>query len=228
MSVYAIADLHGHLPEVPSDATSLLLAGDLCPDFGNPVEHRQRDWLDTKFRAWLPDGVEVVATWGNHDYVGEHAFLVPDLPWTLLIDAATILRSGQFVWGTPWVPNLSRWAFYGDQHRLQLRADAIPAGIDILMTHGPPLRYGDFIPTSPRQREKYGNYHGEHVGDSSLNKAIRRVSPGVTICGHIHEARGSYQMSDDGEQAKKWHRIENVAAVDTMYDLVPEPWVKIA
>lgn len=230
MSVYAIADLHGNLPEIPADAESILIGGDLCPDFGRSTEQRQRAWLDTEFRGWMhpacPD-VEFIMTPGNHDYVFEHAFLVPDdLQWQVLIDAETTLRDGRRVWCTPWVPNLPRWAFYGDERKLNMRAEAIPEGIDILVTHGPPLKYGDFIPTSPRQQEKYGNYNGEHVGDSSLNRAIRRVSPEVTICGHIHEARGSYSMPDDFRH-EKWHRIENVAAVDIMYDLVPNPWVAV-
>lgn len=229
--IYAIADLHGNLPEIPRDATAVLLAGDVCPDFDNAVEQRQRHWLDTELRIWLFDAaerdIEVVATPGNHDYVFEHPFLVPsDLFWTLLVDQEHALRSGHRVWGTPWVPNLQRWAFYGDERRLRMRADLIPAGLDVLMTHGPPLRYGDFIPTSPRQVEKYGNHHGEHVGDNSLNRAIRRTAPKVTICGHIHEARGSYQMPDD-ETHTKWHQIENAAAVDATYDLVPDPWVPL-
>jgi Icc-related predicted phosphoesterase len=230
--IYAAADLHGNLIwDVPSDASALLLAGDICPDFGGSVDHRQRNWLDTEFRNWLEwltldHDVEVVATWGNHDYVGQKPFLVPDLPWTVLVDSEHTLKTGERVWGTPWVPNLPRWAFYGDKRRLQMRAELIPDGLDVLMTHGPPFLHGDFIPSSPRQVEKYGNYHGEHVGDPTLNLAIRRAHPRVTICGHIHEARGSYIMPNDSSQGP-WHKIENVAAVDIMYDLVPDPWVKL-
>lgn len=230
MSVYAISDLHGNLPEVPSDAESVLIAGDICPDFGSSVDQRQRNWLDTDFREWMhgycPD-VEFIVTWGNHDYVGEKAFLVPDdLQWQVLVDAETTLRDGRRVWGTPWVPNLPYWAFYGTHRALEMRAALIPDGLDILMSHGPPFKHGDYIPSSPRQIEKYGNYSGEHVGDSTLNGAIREAQPKVTICGHIHEARGTYYMSGISGLSVL-HRIENVAAVDIMYDLLPQPWVKL-
>lgn len=225
--IYAIADLHGNLPEVPSDAETVLIAGDICPDFDHPIKKRQRHWLNTTFREWMhgycPD-VEFIVTWGNHDYVGQRSSMVPDdLQWQVLVDSEATTRDGRRVWGTPWVPNLPRWAFYASPENLHRRAELIPSGIDVLMTHGPPLLYGDFIATSPLQRKKYGNYNGEHVGDSSLNQAICRVSPGVTICGHIHESRGSYRMPEEMRQ----HRIENVAAVDNMYDFVPNPWVAV-
>jgi len=133
-----------------------------------------------------------------------------------------VVLDGRFVWGTPWVPGLPYWAFYGGNgnHKLSLRAALIPDETDILVTHGPPYYFGDYIPTSEKQRNKYGNYDGEHVGDKTLNEAIRRVRPEVTICGHIHEARGSHKM--DGE-----FRIENVAAVDEFYKLRENPWVLV-
>jgi Icc-related predicted phosphoesterase len=46
------------------------------------------------------------------------------------------------------------------------------------------------------------------------------VQPDVTICGHIHEARGRHKL--DGE-----HLVLNVAAVDAEYNLVEDPWVQI-
>lgn len=148
-SIYAVSDLHGNLPEAP-ECDLLILAGDICPDY-RPYGNRagmvdkggtqQSRWLDTEFREWLlgvrKSRTEVVAIWGNHDFVGEQSFLVPDLPWTLLRDSEA-RAAGLRVWGTPWVPGLPYWAFYGREAQLQARADAIPDGIDILVTHGPP------------------------------------------------------------------------------------------
>lgn len=225
MNIYAIADLHGQLVAPPPDADLLILAGDVCPDsprrsgsYGG--EHEQSVWLDTTFRTWLDlHRVETIATWGNHDFVGEHPTLVPDLPWTLLVDEP-LTRHGLRFWGTPWVPGLPYWAFYGSPAALKARADLIPLGTNVLITHGPPYYFGDYIPTSKLQQNKYGNFGGEHVGDRSLNEAIRRVEPMVTLCGHIHPSRGRHKL--DGE-----HRIENCAAVDDYYKLVENPWVRI-
>lgn len=225
MNVYAISDLHGNLPEPPPDADLLLIAGDICPDFGSSYSIRkdgiyQAAWLEKQFKPWLQGhGIPTVGIWGNHDFVGEHPALVPHLPWTLLQDNSWQSAEGMRVWGTPWVPGLPYWAFYGRQEALQARADLIPEGLDVLMSHGPPYGLGDFIPTSEKQRNKYGNFGGEHVGDATLAVAIARASPRVVICGHIHEARGSYEFDDIP--------IYNVAAVDEHYVLHKNPWTRL-
>lgn len=237
--VYAISDLHGQLPEVPRDADALLIVGDICPDFATSTEKarmgaldkggaRQADWLDTEFRAWLAPlfarNCRVVAIWGNHDFVGEHPSLVPDLPWTLLQDSETTLNlpGGPLrAYGTPWVPGLPYWAFYARDEALEARARMIPEGLDVLMTHGPPLGAGDFIPTSPKQREKYGNYNGTHVGDRALKNELPAKDPLVTVCGHIHEARGVYGLKDYSGT------IYNCAAVDEFYRLHAHPFTRL-
>lgn len=235
--IYATADLHGNLPDVPSDAELFLIAGDICPDFkrlGSRHAHwvtgpddtgiQQLRWLNSEFRNWLQmHGVPVIATWGNHDYVGEKPMLWPPavpLPnFTMLTDAEAV-HDDLRIWGTPWVPGLPRWAFYGRDIALAARAELIPDGIDILMTHGPPRNAGDLVPWTPKYGAKYGTPpEGEHVGDKSLNEAIERVRPKVTICGHIHEDFGYHLLSDN--------LVINVAAVDAGYVLRPNPWTAL-
>lgn len=241
-AVYAISDLHGYLPEVPADADALLIVGDICPDFRlvgkerrmglDKFGGRQAHWLDTEFRAWIEPvverGCQIVAIWGNHDFVGEWPDLAVDLPWALLQDTETMLElpSGPLrVYGTPWVPGLPYWAFYAREEALEARAAAIPDGLDVLMTHGPPLGAGDFIPTSAKQREKYGNFKGEVVGDPALRSFLRDAgvaAPLVTICGHIHEDRGAHELEG------YWGRVLNVAAVDGQYQPYEAPFTRLA
>ena len=225
MAVYAISDLHGNLPAIPEDCDVLLIAGDICPDYApTSAQHwdfidktgvRQAGWLDTTFRDWITPltkrGGQVVAIWGNHDFVGEYPGLVPKLPWTLLRDTGVKIEREQgfalAIWGTPWVPTLTSWAFYGSSAVLQGRADAIPRNIDVLMTHGPPYGACDRVA------------NGTKVGDSTLNQAINRSSASVVICGHIHEARGTGYCHGKV--------VRNVSAVDDLYRLDDSPFVRI-
>lgn len=231
--IYAIADIHGiPIPDPPDDAEVVLVVGDICPDFdpfspdkGVP---RQAAWLDTIWREWLDerkaDGIQVVGIWGNHDFVGEKPEWVPGLPWTLLHDTEVMLDTSDGplrVYGTCWVPGLPRWAFYATKGALEARAAAIPSGLDILMTHGPPYGAGDYVPGgSGKQANKYGNFDGQRVGDRYLGDAIERARPRITVCGHIHEDRGPHKLY------ARWV-VENVAGVDGYYEPYDDPWVKL-
>lgn len=199
MRVLATADLHGSLPQI-KECDVLLVGGDVCPD--HPIGKRARyslpdngsdyqlEWLDGPFRTWLADlgarGISVVGIAGNHDFVFERmATAVRELylPWTYLQDSATTIK-GMRVWGTPWVPGLPRWAFYGSEQALQARSEMIPEDIDVLLTHGPPYGVADFV--APQ-------FGSTHVGDGSLNLAIERVKPDAVVCGHIHEQYGIHK-----------------------------------
>lgn len=234
MIVYATSDLHGHLPEVPSDADLLLIAGDVCPDFGYHGYHgglnkdgwAQRDWLCGRFRDWMAGHSKPICmTWGNHDFVGEKPWFVKDFMATTrgnvwLLNDSCAMIDGLRIWGTPWVPGLPYWAFYAREEALAARAGLIPPDLDVLMTHGPPYGHGDYIPGgTEKQVSKYGNIDGMHVGDWSLSVAIERERPKVTICGHIHEAVGRYDLEGNP--------VINCAAVDAAYDLRPNPWVRL-
>ena len=52
----------------------------------------------------------------------------------------------------------------------------------ILLSHAPPYRYLDKI------------YSGKHIGSKFLLKAIKKNSPKLVLCGHIHEAKGKTKI----------------------------------
>jgi predicted phosphodiesterase len=72
----------------------------------------------------------------------------------------------------------------------------IPAGVDIMMTHGPPR-----FPQDSKYRLDT-NGRGDHLGCSKLGKAIQRVKPRLHCFGHIHEGRGAAIVSWDGTEGK--------------------------
>lgn len=200
LSVILTSDLHGYLPEVP-ECDLLLIAGDICPD-GSP--QMQADWLYHKFRPWLSSSKakEVVAVAGNHDWVFQtHPQLVPKLPWHYLQDQEMEVL-GVKIYGTPWQPVFFDWAFNLDEEELVEKWKLIPSDTCILLLHGPPHGYGD------------RNISGEHTGSASLTRRIRQIRPQLVICGHIHEARGEYNL--DGI------RIINACQLNLRYEPIEE------
>lgn len=183
--VVATSDLHGNLPQVP-ECDLLIIAGDLCPVWNHDLKY-QRYWLDTDFRQWL-DSVpakDVIAIAGNHDFLFQYfPEQVPQLRWVYLQDR-TIVWNGYKIHGSPWQPNLQRWAFYLDKETIQFMWDRIPIDTDILITHTPPKNYCDKI------------IEGEHVGCPVLLKRLYELRGlKMLIVGHIHEAYGSAKLGD--------------------------------
>ena len=90
---------------------------------------------------------------------------------------------GLHIYGSPWQPTFFNWAFNLDRGEACAQAwKQIPENIDILITHGPPLGYGDLCSTYTR------------AGCVDLLHHIRyRIRPKVHIFGHIHEAAGCYR-----------------------------------
>jgi Icc-related predicted phosphoesterase len=209
MKIVAIADQHGLLPSIPP-CDLLLIAGDICPVTNHRIEF-QAAWLDTEFRRWLDSLTHVqniVGVAGNHDFIFERApELVPrDLPWTYLQDALAEV-AGLRIWGTPWQPLVFPWAFGGRPDDLKERWARIPAQLDVLVVHGPPRLYGDGVPREDGV---------ENVGCPHLLHRIAEVVPRLVVYGHIHEARGQWEM---GRTV-----LANVALVNERYEAVHSPW----
>jgi Icc-related predicted phosphoesterase len=203
ITIAALSDLHGYLPEVP-DCELLLLGGDLCPD---GRERDQAQWLDSTFRLWLRNvpAKEVVAVAGNHDWVFQtRPELVPMLRWHYLLDSAVTLF-GMKIWGTPWQPVFFDWAFNLWEPELEKKWALIPNDTDILLLHGPPFGCGD------------RTVRGNQTGSPSLTRRIEEIQPRLAVCGHIHEGRGEYRIG--------LTKVVNVSQVDVRYEPVKDVWV---
>lgn len=133
-----------------------------------------------EFLGRQPHAHKVVIA-GNHDW----SFAMDPARARSLITHATYLEdsevsaAGLRIWGSPWQPEFMDWAFNLPRGPLlRQKWDLIPDGIDILITHGPPLGHGDVT------------FRGEHVGCHDLLEAVRRVRPRLHLFGHIHEGYG--------------------------------------
>jgi Icc-related predicted phosphoesterase len=195
--IVALADQHGRLPPIPP-CDVLLIAGDVCP-LGDHSAREQRAFLEGPFSEWLvaTEADEVVGIAGNHDLLAEDdPDFVAGLPWTYLCDGQASV-SGLRIWGTPRTPTYGDWAFMEPDARLDRYFDAIPEGLDVLLSHGPPLGVCDLAS------------RGVQAGSEALRRALLRARPAVCVFGHIHEGHGEEMVSGV--------RCLNVAIVDQRY-----------
>ncbi|KAG8405700.1 hypothetical protein J3459_021566 [Metarhizium acridum] len=87
------------------------------------------------------------------------------------------------VYASQYTPTYGGWAFqYPDHHDF-----ALPPGIDVAMTHGPPYGVLDEAGISKR----LGQPH--HAGCEYLFKAVANARPRIHCFGHIHEGWGAYR-----------------------------------
>jgi len=222
MKIIAVSDLHGYLPQDVPECDILLLGGDICPHFGNmrtkpgsPEDVKgQLNWLHTIVADWLdrvPAKV-VVAIWGNHDFVGMHH--KPNVPWVLLQDGEVTVQ-GVRIYGTPYTTRIYDWAFMEHDAKLIERFDRIPSGLDILISHGPPLWCCD----------RPGGTKGDHLGSAALYNKLSTMMqpPKAAVCGHIHGGKGRGLAMNPNKDVPIW----NVAGVNEQYMPHDPMWTEI-
>lgn len=219
-----ISDTHGRHREISEH----LPAGDILLHAGDFTRAGMtKEVLD--FAEWLsalPFSHKVVIA-GNHElmfdpcYVEEHGWGDADVARQLVDrfkhacgDSVTYLEDGEItifgirIYGSPWQPAFGDWAF--NQPRGPISAERwqkIPSGIDVLMTHGPPLGRGDWC--KPGQNR---------AGCADLLAALQgRVRPSFCVFGHIHEGHGA---SFDGTTA-----FINASSCDSDYRCINPPLV---
>ncbi|OAA46996.1 ser/Thr protein phosphatase family protein [Metarhizium rileyi] len=112
------------------------------------------------------------------------------------------------VYASPYTPTYGSWAFqYPASHEF-----AIPPGVDVAMTHGPP--YGVLDEAGILRHRGLS----VHAGCRSLFKAVAFARPRVHCFGHIHEAWGAYRGAwldrDAPGFEMSWPTKERVMNVD--------------
>ncbi|MCU0449145.1 MAG: metallophosphatase domain-containing protein [Bernardetiaceae bacterium] len=180
MRLVCLSDTHGLHGQIAVPEGDLLLhAGDVSRR-GELTEIIEFDrWLGT-----LPHPHKVIVA-GNHDFLFERE---PHLAASLISNAIYLNDSGVEIggvriWGSPISPSFHNWAFNRERGAdIRRHWDLIPAGTDILITHGPPQGVLDLT------------LDGQAVGCADLREVVQKINPGLHLFGHIHEAWGQQRL----------------------------------
>lgn len=200
MRIVCISDTHNREITVPG--------GDLLIHAGDATMRGTVDEI-TEFNAWfsaLPHTHKIFIA-GNHDWLFEiqpaAARKLLDKSIIYLQDTGTNI-GGFNIHGSPWQPRFYDWAFNLNRGgEMAEKWEMIPAGTDILITHGPPSGILDLT------------VDGDHAGCEELIKKVGEIRPKVHIFGHIHEGYGTIEMSGT--------RFVNASNCDERYRLVNPP-----
>jgi len=140
---------------------------------------------------------------GNHDFCAQSDMstiygMCIEGRIQMLIDRGIEIGDNYF-FGSPWVPNLSGWAFYATSAELERRFSAIPEQTNVLVTHGPPSGTLDVIPGARllnhdphgQPQDEWTDDKGLHVGSvAMLSRVVALPRLKLHVFGHIHESYG--------------------------------------
>lgn len=192
VAIVCISDTHNAQIGVP-DGDILIHAGDLTQSGSLQELQSALAWLRS-----MPHPTKAVIA-GNHELLLDAALDDPSgqaaservrLDWGDIIylenEEATIsCPNGRQlrVYGSPYSTRHGNWAFqYPRDH--DIWSDSVPDGIDVLITHGPPLAHLDLL----------------KLGCPHLLQTLWRVRPRLHVFGHVHEGSGTDWMVFNGLQ----------------------------
>lgn len=182
-TIVAMSDTHmRHKSLTVPNGDVLIHCGDAC---------NVGDW--SEWYAWLvwfaslPHEHKLYVP-GNHDVVtmrrrDQCLAYARERGVTMLIDEEVTV-AGLRVYGMPWMPEWGTWPYMlpRDGEKLRQHVDAIPPGLDVLVTHGP--AYG-VLDTVKRDAER--------DGCKLLRERLLRLgdaAPDVHVFGHLHHDGG--------------------------------------
>ncbi|KAK3564893.1 hypothetical protein QTP86_030832 [Hemibagrus guttatus] len=196
-----VSDTHSRTDGIQMPYGDVLLHTGDFTELGLPSEVKKfNDWL-----GGLPYEYKVVIA-GNHELTFDKDFMAdlvkqdyyrfpsvsklrPEdfdnvqslLTNCIYLQDSEITIKGFRIYGTPWTPWFNGWGFNLPRGQSLLdKWNQIPEDIDILMTHGPPLGFRDWV---PKELQRVGCVE-------LLNTVQRRVRPKLHVYGGIHEGYG--------------------------------------
>ncbi|KAJ5691608.1 hypothetical protein N7488_012343 [Penicillium malachiteum] len=192
ITVVCISDTHNTQTKVPN-GDILIHAGDLTQSGSFQELQDAITWLRS-----LPHPTKIVIA-GNHELLldpardddsGRAASERSQIDWGNIIyleneEVTVSCPNGRQlrVYGSPYSSRHGNWAFQYSRNE-DVWAGSVPDGIDVLITHGPPLAHLDLL--------KFGCPY--------LLQTLWRVRPRLHVFGHIHEGSGTDLMLFNGLQ----------------------------
>lgn len=197
MKIVCISDTHNKHRELNIPSGDVLIhSGDACLQGTLQEFAAFANWFAAqphKWKLYVP---------GNHDFcVAQDETLTRSMlerpGCRMLIDRAIEIAGVKF-YGSPWIPNLSGWAYYASAQRLRDRFADIPDDTNVLITHGPPSGTLDLIPDVQTVGDPHGleedewcDARGLHVGSVALLARTKQLADlKLHVFGHIHESYG--------------------------------------
>jgi Icc-related predicted phosphoesterase len=118
----------------------------------------------------------------------------------------SITFGGKRFYGTPWCPELHRWAFFKSSDDLKKVFNRIPDDVDVLITHSP----GKYVNDTGVSLQRYDK---PEYGSQELTDAVLEKKPKWWFVGHVHS--GNHNVTD-------FHgtKVVNVSIKDEGYDAI--------
>ena len=112
------------------------------------------------------------------------------------------------VFGSPYSPADGLWAFgYDSTEQASRLWNQIPMDTDVVVTHAPPKHHCD------------ENKDRRSAGCEILRQTLWRVRPRLSVCGHVHEGRGSERVLWDLHDPKvKYKESDTKYWIDPGHD----------
>lgn len=224
-NIVCISDLHGHIPEIPK-CDVLCISGDIVPLKIQRNIEACKIWFKDTFKPFLEktDCKHVVMTWGNHDFIGQKFYnenlsgetqsnllFGENSKFHILVDESIIIDNIKF-YGTPWIPELYGWAFYGASEFLRYKFNNIPEDTNILLTHCPP-KFGTQGVVLQNCWNYMKNFGCQELYDVIKSKNFKEL---YVISGHIHS--GCHDFEEENGI-----KYINVSLKDENYEITYEP-----
>jgi Icc-related predicted phosphoesterase len=182
--IWFISDTHGKHPWLQVPEVDMVIH---CGDESESGNAWMNEPETREFFSWYC-GLSIplkVFVPGNHSTAIEQGLIAnSDYPSIKFLIHNQVELQGIEIFGSPFTPKFFDWAYMKERSQLNALWQTIPANIDILITHGPPLGILD-VTRDMDSREPI------HVGSKSLAKQVdERILPRIHAFGHIHDEKG--------------------------------------
>jgi len=192
MKILAISDLHTTglkgLDRYVRGCALVLVAGDFTEHGRTRGVEQSVRWVENVFCPWCASfpAVRFCVVPGDQDLFAERR--ADEVRWpanVVYLDplaadpaARTCEAAGLKIYGVARTPYQKGGVFECSSEALARAFAEIPEGLDILISHAPPLVDGYNLDADGRRRR--------HRGSLELTEAIRRARPRLVVCGHVH------------------------------------------